>query len=97
MLDLFVTLCSAWLQSNFQLAPTVLGVMPSLGIKIYPLRGLVLPRLLHASSDINWLKYPLNAMAHELLEQHMKDINIFDNFDNKKYSSIREFYKEVEY
>jgi hypothetical protein len=36
-------------------------------------------------------------MAHELLEQHMKDINIFDNFDNKKYSSSREFYKEVEY
>lgn len=36
-------------------------------------------------------------MVHELLEQHMKDINIFDNFDNKKYSSSREFYKEVEY
>ena len=97
MLDLFVTICNAWLQSNFQLAPIVLGVMLSLGIQIYPLRGLVLPRLLHASSDINWLKYPLNAMVHELLEQHMKDINIFDNFDNKKYSSSREFYKEVEY
>jgi len=36
-------------------------------------------------------------MVHELLEQHMKDTNIFDNFGNKKYSSIHEFYMEVEY
>lgn len=71
--------------------------MPELEIKICPLHEWEEVHWLLSFSGISWLKFRLNAQLDEPLELRTKDINIFDNFGNKMYSSAHVSCTEIEY